>query len=103
MDSIEEAENLVENDIEKALSLYKKICFDMSISESVRLIALLSILKKIPDEGLDILSRLRDSLQFLRGAIQENQVKLLIKLSLPYVFLITHLSNIVIYVFQRLL
>lgn len=67
--------------IEKAINSYKEICLNSKLSEHERVNTLVSFFKYIPDQALDILSRWRDSLAFIRGKEEEQILSLLVILS----------------------
>lgn len=66
------------SNLKKGLQIYNKLCLSDNLSPEYRLKVLRSFVKFVPDEGNDMLSRLQDSLRFLKGPPLENLVKILV-------------------------
>jgi hypothetical protein len=49
---------------QQVVSIYKNLCFSKDVSEDEKYNALVSFIQTIPEEGLDVLCRLRDGLHF---------------------------------------
>jgi len=93
MEKIREAEELVsvekkpknrdeleaqQENIKKGLQKYNQLCFSEGLSSDIRLKALRSLVKTVPDEGNDMLIRLQDSLKFLNRESLKTTVKILV-------------------------
>lgn len=66
--------------VDESIELYKKLWASDQLSEDEKVNVLSMFLSDIPDEGLEILDKLRDSLQFIKGNEQETTVTLLHKI-----------------------
>lgn len=100
LDKILEAESLINNKIEdrtkytplgsssggsehleKAIKIYKSICLNLHLSIEDRYNAMVSFMKHVPDEAIDMLSRWRDMLPFLRNEEERDLVALLARIT----------------------
>lgn len=77
-----EAETLAKSDksedVNKSIKIYKELCLSSTINPDDKIEILVSFLKLIPDEGKEMLIRLRDLIPFSVGNEQRNLLKLLV-------------------------
>jgi len=93
MEKIRAAEKLVKSDknptnkvelqahyenLKKGIQNYNRLCLNEGLGSDLRLKALCSFTKSVPDEGGDMILRLQDSLRFLKGESLESTVKILV-------------------------
>lgn len=57
---------------------YNQLCLGSGMSSDIRLAALSSFVKHVPDEGNDMLIRLQDCIRFVRGQERETIIKILV-------------------------
>lgn len=60
----------------KALSIYKDLCFQTTLSPEDKIEVLCSFLKNIPDEGREMLIRIRDMIAYLGSRDLDNMIRL---------------------------
>jgi len=74
-----DAENFVRDteNVNKALKIYKELCLSSTINPNDKIEVVTSLLHYIPDEGREMLIRLRDMIPFSFGNEQRNLIKLL--------------------------
>jgi len=68
-------------DVGKSLTIYKEICLNPNFPTDDKINAIISFIKYIPDEGLDMLQRWKDMLAFVRNKEAENLVAVLVRLT----------------------
>ncbi len=74
-------QNKYRDDCGKAIEIYKKLCLSHDVSVDDKLTTVVSMCRMIPDEGIDMLTRWRDTIGFLKGKDLDNLVSLLIKVT----------------------
>jgi hypothetical protein len=67
------------DNVELAIGSYKDMCFSNRYGPHMRAAALISFIRRIPDEGLDMLNRLCDSLRFLDAKEQIQTASILMQ------------------------
>ncbi|MCA9749654.1 MAG: hypothetical protein KC414_11165, partial [Romboutsia sp.] len=60
-----------------SISIYNRICLNTDVNNEIRLKALISYIKHIPIEGLDMLTRWRDMTRYLQGNAKDKHYELL--------------------------
>lgn len=77
-----EAETLAKSDdsenVNKSIKIYKGLCLSSTINPDDRIEILVSFLKHVPDEGREMLIRLRDLIPFCHAKELQNLLKLLV-------------------------
>ncbi len=76
----EEYDHYNEN-LSKGLILYKKLCTSQTLTVNDKIRVIVSFIKSVPDEGLDMLIRWRDMIPFLRGKDLNDLTTLLVRVT----------------------
>lgn len=74
----EEGEKYVEN-VSKAIKIFNALCFNKTLPSGDKYNALIKYIELIPDQGIDMLTRYRDSIPFLHGKILDGIIDILVK------------------------
>ena len=70
------------NNINKSIKLYNNFCMNNKLSNKIRIQALDSYIKHIPDQGIEMVYKWRDILLYIKDKEYDDQVKLLVDLCL---------------------
>ena len=76
----EEYEAYNEN-LAKGMKIYRDLCLSRTLAPEDKLNVIVSYVKAVPDEGLDMICRWRDMVCHLKGKEEEEHVKLLVLLT----------------------
>ena len=68
--------------IDEAISSYKKVCMNFDIDPILRLQTLVSFIQNIPDEGIDMYQRYKDSIKFISPRQQYDNIFIITKIAL---------------------
>ena len=77
-DEYEKLEKEYQERLDKSVKIYKDLCLSSTLGPSDKMQVLVSFLKAVPDEGREMLIRLRDTLAFVAEKEMSDLIKLLV-------------------------